>query len=135
MSAPESLTGVWDGVFSYPRVYKPTPFTAILFEVRSSLSGTIHEVSTSGRMAGQRLDAMVEGSRSANEVRFVKIYPPGASNHGRPIDYVGLVNADATEIEGTWTIRGDWSGKFLMIRSGRQLAAEEVRERQSVPAS
>lgn len=131
MAEPRSLTGVWDGLFSYPRINKPTNFTAILFEVGSALSGTIHEVSTSRRMAGQMLNATLEGAREGSEVRFVKTYPPGMSNHNRPIDYAGVVSADATEIEGTWTIRGNWSGKFLMIRSGRQLEAEEVRQRQS----
>jgi hypothetical protein len=28
-----------------------------------------------------------------------------------------MLNADATEIEGTWTVPDTWSGKFLMIRS------------------
>ena len=133
MEDANSLTGVWDGLFSYPRLYKPTPFTAVLFETGSALSGTIHEVSTNGRRAGQMLEASVDGRRSGSEVHFVKIYPEGMSNHGRPVDYVGQVNADATEIEGTWTIPGNWSGKFLMIRSGRGLEAETSRARRSVP--
>lgn len=131
----DSLTGVWDGVFSYPRLYKPTTFTAVLLETGSVLSGTIHELSSNGRMAGRMLHASIDGRRSGARVHFTKIYPKGMSGHGRPIDYAGLVNADATEIEGTWTIRGDWSGKFLMIRSGRQQQAETRRTRRSVPVS
>ena len=33
------------------------------------------------------------------------------------IDYNGTLNGDGTEIEGRWSIRSVWSGKFLMIRS------------------
>ncbi|QKC83782.1 hypothetical protein EB232_21225 [Mesorhizobium sp. NZP2077] len=33
------------------------------------------------------------------------------------IEYDGVLNGDATEIEGAWRITGYWSGTFLMIRS------------------
>jgi hypothetical protein len=33
------------------------------------------------------------------------------------------VNDDGTEIAGRWIIRSDWSGAFLMIRSGGNKAA------------
>jgi hypothetical protein len=81
------------------------------------------------------LEASIDGQRSGSEVYFVKVYPEGMSDHGRPIDYAGRVNADATEIEGTWTVRGAWSGRFLMIRSGRQQQAKTRRARRSVPVS
>ena len=40
-----------------------------------------------------------------------------------PIDDSGILNGDATEIEGTWRIHASWSGKFLMIRSPGKVAA------------
>jgi hypothetical protein len=36
--------------------------------------------------------------------------------------YVGVLSADGQEVEGTWTIRPEGSGGFLMIRQ------EPVRE-------
>jgi len=41
------------------------------------------------------------------------------------------LNADATEIEGTWTVPDTWSGKFLMIRSTgiTQKATKNVTEK------
>src|SRR5882672_6809611 len=38
-----SLTGLWNGLFSYPRRYDPTPFVAILIQSGTSFSGTTHE--------------------------------------------------------------------------------------------
>jgi hypothetical protein len=132
MDDPKSLTGVWDGMFSYPRMLPPTTFTAVLFETGAVLSGTTHEISSHAQSAGRTLHASIEGVRSGADVRFTKVYE---ADSRAPVDYVGLVNADATEIEGTWTIRGNWSGKFLMIRSGRQQQAETRRARRSVPVS
>jgi hypothetical protein len=39
------------------------------------------------------------------------------------VDYAGTLNAEATEVEGRWIIRGVWSGKFLMIRPAREEAS------------
>ncbi len=33
------------------------------------------------------------------------------------VQYTGEVNEDGIEIEGRWTVRSNWSGTFLMIRS------------------
>jgi hypothetical protein len=114
-------------------VFEPTAFTAVLFESGATLSGTVHELENNGRLAGRMLYATVDGLRSGSEISFAKTYEAVMTDYRKPIDYVGQMNADATEIEGVWTVRGGWSGKFLMIRSGRPLEAEWVRERESVP--
>jgi hypothetical protein len=49
---------------------------------------------------------------------FVKTYDGAGAPYDRAVSYDGTLSADATEIEGRWRIPGNWSGKFLMIRSG-----------------
>jgi len=57
-------------------------------------------------------------------LRFVKFYDDLA----RPTPhYHGRIQPGGDEIEGEWTIPGDWSGTFLMIRGAR---GEEAIERQ-----
>jgi hypothetical protein len=111
-----SLTGVWQGIYSYATGGLPTvPFTASLIEAGGSLGGSVHEQCT---MNGETLYfSVVSGSRHGTAVSFVKTYLGTSPYYGR-IAYDGAVNDDATEIEGRWTIPGDWSGRFLMTRSG-----------------
>jgi len=131
MDADQSLTGVWDGLYSYPRRLPHNPFTAVIIDSGGALNGSVHEVSLSGRSQGDTLTALISGSRSGTQVHFTKLYDPG-KHHGKPITYEGVINADATEIEGTWTIQGSWSGKFLMIRSSR--APEAAKASREIPA-
>lgn len=120
-----NLTGVWQGIYSYPVSGLPTvPFTATLIEGGSSLSGSVHEQCT---ITGDTLFFSLNGSRRGSAVNFAKAYH-GTSPYYGTIVYDGAVNDDATEIEGRWTIPGDWSGRFLMTRSGDapRAAAERV---------
>jgi hypothetical protein len=117
MSQAASLTGVWDGRFSYPRLLAPNTFTAVILEFGGALSGTVHEVAATGKTKGQTVIATLSGSRSGGAVAFIKIYDPSAGRHKHPVNYEGTVNADATEITGTWTIPGNWAGSFIMVRS------------------
>jgi hypothetical protein len=115
-----SLTGVWEGIYSYPLSGLPTvPFTATLIEAGSSLSGSVHEPCTMGGSPNETLFFSVNGIRQGTAVSFVKTYH-GTNPYYGTIVYAGTVNDDATEIEGRWTIPGDWSGRFLMTRSGDQ---------------
>ncbi len=136
MSATEQsgLSGVWEGLFSYPRKFQPTPFTAVLLEFGSAISGAVHELCNNGPSTGTVLNAMITGTRLGSEVQFVKQYEAGQRGHGRPINYEGALNADATEIEGQWAIPGNWSGKFLMIRTSRPPEAILERHKLSVPS-
>jgi hypothetical protein len=134
-SEHSGLSGVWEGLFSYPRLYQPTPFTAVLLEFGGSISGTIHELCNNGRSAGKVLNSTVDGSCAENSVQFVKVYDPATPGHGRPITYVGALNSDATEIEGQWTVQGSWSGKFLLIRTSRQPDAAVEHRRRALPVT
>lgn len=133
MPEPFTLTGVWDGQYSYPRGLESVNFTAVILQTGSAFSGTIHEQPTQGPSAGETLNAAIDGEQLGSAVSFTKIYDPAHKFHGRPILYEGTLSADGNEIDGRWKIPGMWSGKFLMIRSGQPAASAEVRERASVP--
>jgi hypothetical protein len=78
--------------------------------------------------------ATLDGERDGALVSFTKVYDTeGAPRHA--ILYEGRLNADASEVEGTWTIRGVWSGKFLMIRTRRPPQAAKAQRRERAPAS
>ena len=116
----QNLTGVWTGRYFYPRELAPVSFVATLIETAARLTGMTHEP------AGPATDAVIyatlQGQRDGNAVSFVKTYDKAALNV-EPIDYSGILNGDATEIEGSWRIDENWSGKFLMIREPGKVAA------------
>jgi hypothetical protein len=106
-----SLTGVWHGLYSYPREGGSVSFVATLIENGTSVSGTTHEPCQGGGI----LFATLMGSRHCGVVSFTKTYEGANPLYGR-VAYEGRLSGDHTEIEGRWTIPGAWSGKFLMIR-------------------
>ncbi|MDX8524961.1 hypothetical protein RFM68_10610 [Mesorhizobium sp. MSK_1335] len=121
-AAAQNVTGVWNGRYFYPRDLAPVSFVATLFETASGLTGTTHE--PAGPATGALRYATLEGRRDGRSVVFVKTYN-NAGLHVHPIDYSGRLNGDATEIEGIWRILGNWSGKFLLIRSPGKAASIE----------
>jgi hypothetical protein len=122
-SAGENLTGVWQGLYSYP-YGQSVSFVATLIDSGGSFSGTIHEPCVRGDSPNKTLFATLEGTRSGSAVSFLKTYHDAGPNYGS-VRYAGALNGDATEIEGKWTIWGVWSGKFLMIRSAGKAAEVE----------
>src|SRR5262249_16640843 len=76
--------------------------------------------------------AILLGTRQHSTVTFVKTYD-GANPQYGTVAYQGTLSPDGTEIEGRWTVPGNWSGKFLMIRSAGQAeaVARKVFERAS----
>jgi hypothetical protein len=119
-ASADSLTGVWHGIYSYPRDAASVSFVATLIETASAVTGTTHELGAAG--AGRTLYATVVGSRNASAVSFIKTYDGDNPLYGT-VAYEGRVSGDRTEIEGRWNIPGVWSGKFLMIRErGREVA-------------
>ena len=117
----QDLTGVWNGLYSYADGRSVT-FVATLIEHGSAFSGAIHEPYARG--GARVLYATLAGSRQGSAVAFRKTYD-GAVPGYHIVDYAGTLNADATEIEGRWTIAGAWSGKFMMIRPSRAAASAE----------
>jgi hypothetical protein len=123
-----SITGVWDGLYIYPRIRKPVPFLAVILDLSGAISGTTQETPREGRSAGHTINAEIAGTHHSGAVSFRKTYVDAPAGYNRPIDYEGALNADWTEIEGHWTIADLLSGKFLMIRSG-SMAIEQAEEK------
>jgi hypothetical protein len=129
-SAAENLTGVWQGLYSYP-YGQSVSFVATLIDSGGSFSGTIHEPCI---LRGGTIYATLSGTRQGSAVSFLKTYDKSAGPGYGSVQYEGVLNGDATEIEGRWTIRVlllGFSGKFLMIRSAGKAAEveEKVSER------
>jgi len=112
-ASPTNLTGVWRGLYSYPRAFEPVSFVATLIETQSRVSGSTHEPH---RKTGATLCATLLGRRDGDAVSFLKTYDAPESGYSADVRYEGAVSADATEIEGRWIIRADWFGRFLMVR-------------------
>jgi hypothetical protein len=119
-----NLTGVWQGLYTYPSRNQRVLFGATLIETASWVTGSTQEPCTSGEQIGETLYATLLGRRDGTTVAFTKTYD-GSNPRYRVVEYEGTVSADATEIEGCWAISRSWSGKFLMIRAaGREQAIE-----------
>ena len=115
---PEHLTGVWQGLYMYPLALEPGAFTATLLDIVGAVSGSIHEMSNNDHGPQRQLNASVDGRRDGSSVHFVKQYDgAGGAGWDHAVYYTGVLSADRCEIEGVWDIPGEWSGRFLMIRS------------------
>jgi hypothetical protein len=119
------LSGVWHGTFNYPRTLPPENFVATLVDRGGSLAGETEETDGDGRPC----TGLIHGHRAGTAVSFVKTYD---DRHGWPIHYAGTLDADATEIAGTWRIDGQWSGSFVMVRSPPLAATADRRETTTV---
>ena len=118
-----NLTGVWDGVYSYPSRYQSVTFVASLIQNGSLLAGSTHEPCVGANCPGDTLYATLVGSRQGSAVTFVKTYDCAGPHFQNPVNYEGTLNGDGTEIEGRWIIRQAWTGRFLMIRSAGKAAS------------
>lgn len=122
MSENLSLTGIWQGLYSYPHALAPVAFTATLLE-SGWLSGSIHEIAVDEGDIPVQVFATVLGRRAGHAVHFAKTYD-GQKGWSHAVHYEGELSEDATEVQGRWSIPGAWSGKFLMIRPGGARAAQ-----------
>lgn len=126
--AEENLTGVWDGVFRQ-RTVGSVAFTATLIQSGNQISGSTHESCVLPACPRKTHLATLLGHRDGHAVAFVKTYDPRGFGYDT-VKYSGTVNADATEIVGTWTI-DSFFGDFLMTRASR---SAEVRSRKTLAA-
>ena len=124
----EGLSGDWIGNYSYPGELEPVPFDATLVECNGQLSGETREPGHAVDM-GETAHALVHGSRTGGQVTFTKVYD---TIEHEPILYEGTVDETGTEIQGHWTIVGEWSGSFLMRRPAA--AEEDVEAEEEVAA-
>jgi len=120
-----SLTGVWHGFYSYPSEGPSVSFVATLIESGSHLAGSTHEPCIGDNCPCDTLFATLQGSRDGSAVTLVKTYDGAGPDYQSAVSYEGTLSADGTEIEGRWTIRRWWSGRFLMIRANGSAATIE----------
>jgi len=121
MAASGNLTGIWQGLYSYPGAYAPVSFTATLIESGAWVSGSIHETAQDEWGDWREVAATLLGKRGGLAVTFTKTYD-GTNGWTHAVGYEGVLSDDSTEISGQWSIPGVWSGKFLMIRpEGRRV--------------
>jgi hypothetical protein len=111
-----NLSGLWHGLYTYQVASPPTHFTATIRMAGPSLSGSIKEAAVNEAGAPLDLSASLSGSLAGHAVSFAKTYD-GMHGWMHTVHYDGDLNDDASEIEGVWTIPGEWSGRFLMIRA------------------
>jgi hypothetical protein len=109
------LTGIWQGLYSYPSYLEPVFFVATIIGHGTSFSGTTHEAQSGRSGAPLTVFASLSGSRDGSSITFTKSYD-GTGGWEHAIAYAGTLSADSTEIEGEWTYPGSWSGQFLMMR-------------------
>jgi hypothetical protein len=117
-----NLTGIWNGLYTYPQLGKSVSFVATLIETVSWLSGSTHEPCVFGDGVGSTLYASLLGSRRSRSVLFRKTYESASPDYSL-VEYEGTLSGDGNEISGRWAISPGWSGSFLMIRSGGQSAS------------
>jgi len=110
-----NLSGLWHGRYFYPNARPPVPFVATMSDIDSWLTGTIEEKGTTGEARGVAMSASIQGRRTGHAVTWLKLYD-GRFRLYDSVRYEGEINEDATEISGRWSIPGNWSGTFLMIR-------------------
>lgn len=128
MSGGEAdLSGKWTGMYHYPAQFPPNTFEATIHDSGGLISGVIVQPREFFEPGGGNQHAVIDGSRDGAAIRFVKIY----DDLDRPTPhYEGTVQPGGDEIQGRWTIPGDWSGTFLMVRhsGGKEKIAREVSE-------
>jgi hypothetical protein len=123
------LTGQWSGIYNYPAHYPPNTFEATIRDSNGLITGVITQPGEFFEPAGTVQQSVIDGSRDGSTLRFVKVYDDLA----RPTPhYHGIVQPGGDEIEGEWTIPGDWSGTFLMIRGSRESDALDRRIEEEV---
>ena len=128
-AAEYDLSGQWSGIYNYPSLYPPNTFEATIRDSGGLVTGVISQPGEFFEAAGTVQHAVIEGSRTGSTLAFIKIYDDLA----RPTPhYRGTIQPGGDEIEGEWTIPGDWSGTFLMIRGAR--AGEAIERKVSEKA-
>ena len=122
--AEYDLSGQWSGIYNYPAHYPPNTFEATIRDSGGLITGLITQPGEFFEPPGTVQQAVIDGRREGASLSFVKMY----DDLRRPTPhYHGIIQAGGDEIEGEWTIPGDWSGTFLMVRGGK---AEEAEERE-----
>ena len=120
--AEYDLSGVWSGIYNYPSRFPPNTFEATIVDSGGLITGEITQPGEFFEPPGTIQTAVIEGRREGGSLSFVKMY----DDLSRPTPhYHGLIQPGGDEIDGEWTIPGDWSGTFMMIRGPSNKASVE----------
>ena len=125
-----NLSGEWRGIYNYPALYPANEFEARINDFGGRISGVIREPGDTFDPPGTVQHAVIEGAHQGCDVSFVKIYDE--LDFPTP-HYRGVVQPGGDEIVGEWTIPGDWSGTFLMVRTARAKEAIEREVGETIP--
>ena len=127
----DDLSGVWNGTYIQPGTGMVT-FTATLVEAGGAIAGHVTEPCSNPRCPVRTHSASITGHRAGTVVSFVKRYEP--AGYGFDIvHYDGIMNGEATEIDGRWRLPGT-SGSFLMVRSSKRAQASTTGQQADEPA-
>lgn len=127
------LSGDWLGFYNYDFACPPTEFEAAIRDSDGVLTGVTTEMFEGPDKAGMMLQAVIDGRREGVSVRFTKLYDDLELTPDMVV-YEGRVLPGGDEIEGTWSIQGDGSGTFMMMRKRREGAAVARKVEEEVPA-
>ncbi len=133
MSGAVDLSGEWIGFYNYDFPCPPTQFEAVLRDSGGLISGVTIETFEGPDGRGTVLHAVIDGRREGPILRFTKIYDD-LELTPEPVFYEGSVLPGGDEIEGTWSIHGDGSGSFMMMRKSGKKAAQTLKMEDKVPA-
>lgn len=112
-----SLAGLWEGSYTYR---EGSVLTRVTFEIQlaqrgQSLTGRLIEPNTFKRAPVKFLSANLVGIIDGDRVRLIKTYDgTGGENHS--VYYEGKLNANASEMTGTWIVERNWRGEFRAER-------------------
>lgn len=136
------ISGAWTGLYQYtmwPAI--SATFGAALLQSGQNLTGRTTEQPGFGRAKGLIMEATLDGLRTGASVSWTKTYDDRRL-FPEPVRYVGVLNHDASEISGTWTIRTTgWlikrggAGTFLMVRDRGKEAAQTQEKRVAEPVA
>lgn len=128
----QDLTGDWIGFYNYDFPCPPTQFEAAIRDSGGAIAGVTTEVFEGPGKRGSVLQAVIEGRREGAMVHFTKIYDDLELTPD-VIAYEGRIQSGGDEVEGSWTIEGNGSGTFMMMRKRREAAKEEQKIEDEVP--
>lgn len=118
------LSGDWLGFYNYDFACPPTEFEASIRDSDGVLTGVTTEMFEGPDGPATVLQAVIDGRRLGVSVHFTKIYDDLELTPDMVV-YEGSVLPGGDEIEGIWSIQGDGSGTFMMMRKRREEAGAQ----------
>jgi hypothetical protein len=121
------LSGHWTGMYHYPAHLPPNTFEATIRDNGGLVSGVIVQPTERFEPPNQLQHSVIEGSHDGSTLSFIKVYD---DLERVTVHYHGMILGEGEEVEGQWTIPGDWSGTFFMVRSpeAEEVVSEKISE-------